>query len=1192
MSTCSSIFDPLNVQLNSGERLVEASAGTGKTWNITALFVRLLIDESCGEPPLLEQILVVTYTRAATAELRLRLRDRVSQTLAVLMGNAEEASIDQLLLPYRNNAELYERTCLRLKRALHQFDSAAIYTIHGFCQRVLQDAAFEAGLSFDVEMINDDDSILLSLAEDFWRCHIVYNNDYAALIAARGDTPQIWLAEIKPFIGKPHLIKRKPKISAVDLTQQLAMVWARFTQNIFDAGQQVFWHYFNGLNKQIYKAASYRSLFDWLQLFLGQTQPPELDNDRRKLLANLTPEVLSKKTNKNGQVPVHSLFNFIAEWLTVEAQWIQRKEQQVAWLKMSMIEWIDSVATQKRRQLRQRCFDDLLIDLFLALNQPQAGAGLARHMSNTWRVALVDEFQDTDSIQYEIFRTAFIQRGCPVYLVGDPKQAIYGFRGADIFAYLDAKKNADSHYTLTENHRSVPALVEGINRLFARKDAFLLEIPYISITSAGRQTALLDEGDSAAWVWQWTEGLSDKKLTKAQAEDLAAEQTANSIAALLTRADAGKVVFRSVTSSRALNGGDIAILVSNHRQADLLRKVLAEHGIGSESLTQQSVFLCHEAQELLILMQAWYKPIDVGLIRRALVTELIGLDAEMLWLLEQQENQWEQRLQVFAVYRQLWLEHGFMSAWRFCLSQENIAERLLPLPDGERRMTNLFHLTELIQQEAEHKVGLTPLLKWFEQNVAEPASNEEAMQRLESDATLVKISTIHAAKGLQYPIVYCPFLWDGKAFRKDEFVRFHEQGQSVLISACMADDQDRMIDFREDFAERLRVLYVALTRAEHRLVVNWMPALSMENAALSWLLHGEGCEGLPALQAKLKGQDNQTILSELLVVANSQPECVVLQSDSPQKTCFTPTSDHLDQFLARSMTRRVNTPWRISSFSGLTQHIPRPDLIEVPDYDNEFFKQVSDVTIDSVYDRFHLPKGTQTGLLLHTILERIDFTRSVAEQANTIASLLDIYGFESTWLNAVCDIINSVLQHPLDESGLRLSQIACDNRLIELQFNMPLQPLKVDELKLVLCDEQYGLSDLCRQAASHLQFPVVNGYLKGFIDLVILHQNQLYLLDYKSNYLGCATSDYGIPQLETAIAEHHYYLQYLIYCVALRRYLVSRKYNDHYEFAGVRYLFLRGLGKLPYGLWCDNPKEELLDRLDSLFGFAKAIWSR
>lgn len=1170
-------LDALTCRL-SGVNLIEASAGTGKTWTIAALYTRLLLEpDQDGSVPGIDQVLVVTYTKAATAELRGRLRQRLVEMCAVLEGGASQDGFLLAMAERFPPGPARIEALTRLHAAIAGFDTAAIYTIHGFCQRALTDAAFESGQSFSAELIQDDRLRLQDAADDFWRRKVVDDPLLSQVLAEAGETPDDWLAQVRPFLAKPYLkVQRPPEAGLARARERLQQHWDALCLQAEAVGQALqLLVDAPGLNARSYAPAHKALLQRSLQRWLATPESlPGLGRDERKLLEKLTPAALAKSANKGFNPPSHPAFAQIGDWLAAVDAYQTAVELEVTRLKLDLIDWMAEEMARRRQSERQRSFDDLLTDLGDALADPQRGAALARQLASSYKVALIDEFQDTDPIQYQIFRACFVDQQRPVFLVGDPKQAIYSFRGADIFAYLDARSDASQHYTLDTNRRSQAPLVDAVNALFSRPVPFVLpEIVYQPVQSAASGQRLDIEDDRAPSVWQWLDfSETSKGASKQVAGQQSATAAADEIARLLTLARAGQAALVSEQSRRPLCGGDIAVLVSTHRQGDLMRQALSLRNIPSVALTQDSVFASHEARELLLLLSAWSEPANESRLRRALSTELFGWRADQLKAQLAQDLQWETLLAEHAADHLRWQQQGFMAAWRHFFARLHLAERCLPLPDGERRLTNLSHLAELLQKESETRHGLVPLLDWFDAQVSGQSSGEEALLRLESDASLVKIATIHSAKGLQYPIVFCPFLWDGSLERRDTaFWRTHDQHGSWLTPDTMVDQAVKSAAQSELLAEKLRLAYVALTRAQHRQYISWGWVQKMETAALSWLLHAPHAQPVDGLQPLSHSQ----VVNQLQDFVRAQGAAASLLREQPETVL--PLSERTQQhYQPRQAPRAVYTPWRVTSFTGLAQHgsVER----ERPDHDRGVL-QAPDPGLDT---QAPFPRGARAGTCLHAIMERIDFTAPRDQIRQTVAEVIQWSGFAVETHAAACALIERTLDAPL-APGRSLSQVPPDKRLVELEFMFPVKNLRAEALKALLQDPANGLDPVLRQAAAALEFSAVRGFFKGFVDLVCELDGQFYLIDYKSNDLGPGPGHYSTDSLARSIGQEHYYLQYLLYCVAIRRYLLARGVDFDTRFAGVRYLYMRGLDAAGQGVWNDRPSTRLLDGLDALF---------
>ncbi|OHX13774.1 exodeoxyribonuclease V subunit beta [Chromobacterium sphagni] len=1184
-TTQAQALDALNCPL-SGINLIEASAGTGKTWTIAALFARLLLEERDGQtPPTIDRLLVVTYTKAATAELRERLRHRLSELLAVLEGKAGGDDFLQRLAGRFPAGGARELARQRLTAAITGFDAAAIYTIHGFCQRVLTDAAFESGQTFQAELMEDDAGRLVEIVDDFWRSRIVSQPLLAQVLVEQRATPDEWLAEIRPYLSKPYLKLQAPDSGRLESAQRLALSrWQALAAEpqLAEEGLRLFAEH-PGYKGNVYSAAILERTAGALRGWLAQPDGlPELDSDSRKALDKLRPEALAKGMKKDCPPPAHPLFERVEAWLAAWDAYMGQVAHSLAGLKLELIAWANAELARRRGGERSRSFDDLLTDLGAALDHPDSGPLLAAQVARSFSVALIDEFQDTDPTQYAIFRRCFVEQARPVFLVGDPKQAIYSFRGADIFAYLAARGDAEHHYTLDTNRRSDAPLVSTVNALFGRELPFLIAgIDYQPVAAQPSSGGRLEVDDGRApFNAQWLLA-GDKALSKEAAEEAAATACANEIARLLSLAGEDRAAIVKDEARRRLKGGDIAVLVATHKQGDRVRAALRERGVASVALTQESVFASGEADELLALLHAWAEPASESRLRLALSTELAGLDAAELKARLEDEASWERQLLKNADDHQRWREHGFMAAWRHYFAREQLAARLLPLPDGERRLTNLGHLAELLQQESESRQGMAPLLAWFAARVANPPRGEEAVLRLESDAALVKIVTIHTSKGLQYPVVFCPFLWNGALERRGaSFWSYHQGDAPWLAPDVVADDGVRLAARSEMLAEKLRLLYVALTRAQYRQYLAWGWVKDMQTASLSWLLHAPGVADLAALeQLKL---DGPAVEGQLRAFAAGRGGAMAVLEDEGWRALAAGAAAER-RYAARPFARKLYAPWKIASFTSLT-HAVGSHLAEAPDYDRAPQPaSAPEPAAEPARDRFSFPRGSKAGICLHEIFENISFGAGEAAIREASASALARHGFGEEWLDAGCELILSTLEAEL-APGARMREVADDRRLIEMEFTLPVKRLDVAALIGVLQDPAHGLAEPLRLAAGGLDFAAVQGFLKGFIDLVCELDGRFYLIDYKSNHLGDRYDDYREDNLAAAVAREHYYLQYLIYLVALRRYLRARGVDWDGRFGGVRYLFLRGMGQAGCGVWADRPADALLDALDGLLG--------
>lgn len=1208
-------LDPLAIPL-TGLGLIEASAGTGKTYTIATLYLRLLLELGLE----VDRILVVTYTKAATEELRERIRTRVAQALDWLRSGdpVRQRGQDPVLAELLARLPDPELAQSQLTDALTRMDEAAIHTIHAFCQRTLQEQAFESGAAFESEFITDEKALRRTAVQDVWRARVsLAAKDEAAWIRQHWRDPQTLLQELAPTLPLDDL-RLTPEVddraladarrALDDCFDRLRALWTAEKSAISALLQES-----PALNRKSYnKNIVARALSAAGQVATADRPPSELPKD----FTRLTNGELSKATKSGSAPPSHAFFDLCSDYA----------ERLPAYDGLRVAHFLACAREQVRAHLERRkqdeCilyFDDLLRRLDRAL-QGEGAEALASVMRARHPVALIDEFQDTDPQQYRIFRRVYQVRsepGCALFLIGDPKQAIYAFRGADIFTYMQARADAaraGNQFTLGVNWRSGTRLVQALNALFGGAERpFIYEpqIQYLAVDpspSADTETLTLD-GQEPAPLQFWQIRLSADNQTKKppgyirreKAQESAALACAERIAELLNGADAGRVTL----GDRPVLPKDIAILVRTHREGDLVQQSLRARGVRSVSLSQDSVFTSEDADELATLLAALAEHNDEGLLRAALATSLIGSSAAELDRLSADELAWERLLARFQLYRERWLERGFMVAFQSILVEEGIAPRLLRRPDGERRLTNLLQLAELLQVASREHPGIDGLLRWFADQRAEDAQDEERQLRLESDEGLVKVVTMHKSKGLEYPLVFIPFPWSFYQPRKERsLARYHDLND---LGACLdlgstELEAHRRLERTESLAERLRLFYVAVTRAAKLCVLCWGRIKGVEDSAMAYLLHPKPDSETPG--SRMATLSETEILADLQSVAARAPGCIeVRELPEPSGVVWSGTAAPAGDLTAAVFSGRIDTRWRVSSYSSLI----RGEESERPDYDAlptriehlEISEETPSETPDPLFD---LPSGTRTGRLLHALFEQLDFHQASGEYLEQqVTDLLARYDqlrgsgdpaaeSDGDWTPTLVRLVTNVLDTELDRaSGLRLRDIGPADRLTELEFHFPLSDLDPAGLRALL-----GRFADYRHTASGLTFEPLRGLMRGFIDLCVRRDGRYYILDYKSNRLGGRLSDYGADGMRREVRRHRYDLQYLIYSLALHRFLGQRLpgYDYARHFGGVFYLFLRGLRPEigpDLGVWHARPPLELIQGLDRLFGTRQEV---
>ncbi|MEN9847813.1 MAG: exodeoxyribonuclease subunit beta, partial [Pseudomonadota bacterium] len=872
-------FDLFNSPL-TGINLIAASAGTGKTYTIAHLFTRLVVEKKIP----VSKILVVTFTDAATKELRDRIRVRLRETLTAMQRNtSEDSNIAKFNKCYPPQSEAKAQAIKCLDDALRGFDEAGIFTIHSFCRKMLQDHAFESGILFDTQLEKNIAPLLRECVQDFWRQQLYRASPLLIQYVQKSYKTPFDL--VKNFLNNERLLTQ-PNLKIIpDPPPVLRDTQADETayRQAFHAAQKI-WATAHSeiedllktqesLKGNIYRKDSFPKWFAELSIYFNNQPSLIIPEFFLKLTTGFIRANIKADAKKANNPPKHLFFDSCEYLLNTHTRLIECFEKQLLALKFALLKQAKTELQAKKQQLNIQSFDDLLNNLYTAL-QSGKGESLGKLMRDKYYAILIDEFQDTDPVQYKIFYQVFSNCDNPIlFFIGDPKQAIYSFRGADIFAYLDACDNADKRYTLSVNRRSEAGLIDAVNQLFsAHPHPFIFsQIPFNTANAPeSKQNNLTFSGEIREPLVFWE--VADATRNKDKLQTFITEAVAAEIVSLL---DTEKKVC---LGKKALTGGDIAILVRTNEQARAMQKTLGKYRIPCVLYSQESLFASHEIEEIERILLAIAYPQQEAHIRAALATELLGVTAEILYSLLHDEAQWQQRVKSFQDYNSVWETQGFIQMFRKLLLQEQISTRLLAYPNGERRLTNVLHAGEVLQQTAvAEKFSMAALCNWLaaQRNETETSSDEHQL-RLESDEKLVKIVTIHKSKGLEYPIVFCPYSWEmnlpsirEKKRDSERAILFHDTEKNNLLTLNLQGDkiEHREDKAREELAESLRLFYVAVTRAKNRCYLVWGAFKNADKSPLGHLLHNSAIEGIKRhlLDDKQEKKDNSATLSESMI---------------------------------------------------------------------------------------------------------------------------------------------------------------------------------------------------------------------------------------------------------------------------------------------------------------------------------------
>ncbi|HET6877365.1 MAG TPA: UvrD-helicase domain-containing protein [Jatrophihabitans sp.] len=1057
------LFGPLP----TGTTVLEASAGTGKTFTIAALVARYVAEGVAR----LDELLVVTFGRAATQELRDRVRERLVCARDDLADPATaRTSTDDLVrhLASGSDAEVDARR-QRLVTALASFDAATVATTHQFCQQMLVGLGTAGDVDAGAVLVENLDDLVTEVVQDLYL--------------------RKW--------GHGELVA--PTMSLTQ-AQKLAATVVGDPQAVL--------------------------------------VPEEVDDD---------------------DSPAATRLRFAR---TVRSEIDRRK-----------------------RQRRILGFDDLLTRLRDTLADSNTGPSAAARLRSRYRIVLVDEFQDTDPVQWDVLRLAF-HDAATLVLIGDPKQAIYAFRGADVQAYLAAAELAGQRATLARNWRSDPQLLRGLDALFrgaALGDPRIVVAP-VSAAHDGRS---LDDDQPPVRIRLIPKG-SRTRLPVAAARELVIADVVREIVTQLDRAPLLRL--RDGSPQRRVRPGDIAVIVRTGTQLDMVHEALLAAGVPSVQRTTSSVFGTAAAGDWVVLLEALEQPHRSGRLRRLAVSPFVGWDAAAL------ETDDVDRLGLrLRAWGRVHAERGVAALFETISRDQRLASRLLGQIDGERLLTDLRHVGEAVHAASmAGRLGLTAALEWLRRRVDEAGEDAsvERSRRLDSDAAAVQVVTVHSSKGLEFPIVHVPFGWD-RYVHDEDIPLFHEDGTARRVrnvggSGSPGFDADLRRHRSEEFGEDLRLLYVALTRAQCQVTSWWAP--SDKNTPCS-PLHRLLFTGTPAAgiaeRVGVPADAKALERSAALAVDGCLSVCVAPPAPA---VSWQRQAEPAAGLAAAVLGRGVDTWWRRTSYSALTAaaHEAAPVIGSEPEVDEKDDEppvaapagpgaELTEVPSPMA----ELPGGAAFGTLVHAVLELLDPAggRLEVELPAQVRAQLARFGPADLDPDTVATGLLPALRTPLGElaGGRSLADIPAADRLAELEFELPLRggdrPNGTSRLRELapLLRAHLPVDDPLAPYAELLDAPVLGdaplkGYLTGSIDAVLRVGGSYVVVDYKTNRLGepdlpLTAWDYRRPAMAEAMLQAHYPLQALLYEVALHRFLRWRlaDYAPERDLGGVLYLFLRGM---------------------------------
>ena len=1150
---------------DKGTTLIEASAGTGKTYTLAEIYVRLIIEKKFT----VDNILVVTFTNAAVKELKSRIRKRLTQM---------------------DNYNPQEK--ILLENAARDFDKSAIFTIHGFCLRILEENAFESGSLYNTRLETDTDDYYKNIVNDFWRknftnlpetviMHLKNNymerlqkllksaeTGYDSLRAGIKTRDEIFFNESKIIIAHKKLLESfkiiKEYWNKEDLNKKIIEI-------VSD----------KRLNQTSYKRID--TYIKQMNLFLKSKQPGMRLFDQ---FDRFTQTKLTSSITKNNEFNTENPFFILCDDFKKKFDELDLLcSNYLTGIEYRFPEFIKTESARIKEKNNILFYNDLIDRTSKALKKI-SGMKFAEKIRSEFKAALIDEFQDTDRRQYEIFKNIFGDKSI-LFLIGDPKQSIYGFRGADVFTYIEAVKTAANKETLQKNWRSEEELVNSVNSVFERiKYPFIFpEIPFHPVSTPNRNNSFfIEDKNGPLNVFFMTDSaLKDAALNISTSREFADILIVDEISNILNLSEQGKA-YKIESESEVKNkikASDIAVLVKKNKNGLTVQNLLRERGVPSVIYATDSVFQSIEAEELFRIMKAVSTPSNINAIKSALATSIFGYSAEQITKEMTSEKGHAVLSEKFKRWKTVWENSGFISMIKKLLSEEKIKSRIIKFHGGERSITNIGHLAELINEAEENsKSNLDSSIKWLQEKILSNKnfdSNENQL-RLETDENAVTIISIHKSKGLEYGIVFCPDLWDSSP--ENMFIKYHENSDTVLDIA--SDENSKNNSEYEALAEELRVIYVALTRARYRTYLTWGKIKKTYDSAAAYLFHSTS-DFNPNEQKKRhdiisKDTENVNMISELKNIKGINVNVKNIQSETAGKIIRTHPIKKTEEEkkIFRDIDFSINNSFRILSYSTLVKN----NSSEEKDHDIFFnTKETNSKSDISGSGIIQFPKGALSGIFFHEIFEESDF-QDLESIKKTSLSKIQKYRISEDWISAAIETVKDILDLEIisGKNLFKLKQLGTASRLNELEFYFPLTKFNSIEFMEIINKFEKKIA-----TAALPEINQTDGFIKGYIDLVAENNGRYYIFDWKTNHLGYSVEDYNKNSLKSAMDEGNYFLQAIIYSFALHRYLKSRINDYSYEnhFGGTCYVFIRGVsGGSGSTFYYYKPEEDLINSLD------------
>ncbi|AAO27116.1 exodeoxyribonuclease V beta chain [Buchnera aphidicola str. Bp (Baizongia pistaciae)] len=1164
----------------SGKILIEASAGTGKTFSLTILYIRLLLGITnhvkYKKGLLIKEILVVTFTEHTRAELEIRIKTyiKIFKTACI-----KKYSNNYVLSKLLSKITDFPKTIDILSKAENSIHELSIYTIHGFCYKILKLNKFNSELMLQNKILKHTYPLYLKISIKFWKYYFAFLSlDITSILLEYFNNPKTLLKEILPLLNKTQLISKLTKTKRKNIVQEYYILikkiklfkqkWANYSHLIHSEIIKT------NVNKRIYTKSNLKRWINNITAWATQKQtknffiPSELKYFRYSFII--------KKTTSE-KILDDKFFKFIDTFLDSK---FSLKEIFIIDASLE----IKAMFMQEKIKNRYFEYDDLITFCWNMVNKNNFN--ISQTILKKYPVALIDEFQDTNNKQYNIFKKIYKKENLLI-LISDPKQAIYSFSGADITSYLQAKSNIKNQYFLDTNWRSSPKIINSINLLFSRlKNPFLTKnITFYPVKSSRiNKTTKFEVNGKNQPALRFLLN-KNKNISINEYKEWISITTAKYISYWISSGIKGNATITISNKVRTVNFSDIAIIVRNNLEAKTIQLELTKLNIQSLYLTSKNnIFQSKEILEILWILQAILNPNIERLLKRAMSTNIMSKNTKEIISIPNNHSYWIKLSQEFNQYLIFWNNYGILYVIQQLIINYNISNNNNLLHNFSPNIKNILYIGELLEEKSITIKNKFLLINWLKKNITQDfyLTKPKYIKPNYEKNNYIKIVSIHKSKGLEYPITIIPFatITFNKTVSTVEKICFNLNNTKIKKQKTLKIEKHK-------FSEDIRLLYVALTRS----IIHCSIGISLaQTITQKKKIQKEKSKfKINVLRYIIQSGKNhistKKLYTELSILKKNKNIEIISEIPNIIKKNFQiPTLNTNSQSLMHyQVSRKFNYNYNFTSYSQLKKNI-KPSTM----YSTLNTKKLFELNVkkkhcfeNKILTPHTFPSGKIYGTLLHKILKNISFHKSI--NSNWLLKKLSEYNLDKRWCLILKNWMYSILYKNLDKNyNLRLSKLDSKNYIKELKFLLPIKK-KLTALKL----NNIFQTHQCSSLENKLCFHPIQGILSGSIDLVFLWKTKYFLVDYKSNWIGNSNQSYSQQNIKKIIKKHHYNFQLQLYSLVLHRYLKQhiKNYSFYNHFGGTYILFIRSINEIPSqnGIFYSIPNIEIIKKLEQIF---------